>query len=285
MTEKKEKEERNKMSSEYQSYQDAARERYSRHVLAQEKEREKREKEESEKREKEEKIERDHSFIYEKFEEWDQCVTEMKKKDVLHIFDILDLHLLYSMVDEESPWMKLMDQYDRMDELQERVVSLVHFLNEVFNENRGKERKEDREQIREIYSIMKEMIEKTGSDIPIEMMDTERDEEISRQLQEQEDQEMIRMMQERMPGMIGMPSVVPRHEEYYPIQEEKKEEMNDIPPPELPIVSLTSTRVGLRLPTLKALAKSHGLSCSGTKRELAIMLESKRLVRIVDEVD
>ena len=134
--------------------------------------------------------------------------------------------------------------------------------------------------------MMREIIERTGADIPIEMMDTERDEEISRQLQEEEDQEMIKMMHERMPGMIEMP-VFPRHEEYYPypIHEEKKEEMNGLPPPVVPIVSLTSTRVGLRLPTLKALAKSHGLSCSGTKRDLALMLESKGLVRIVERAN
>lgn len=272
------------------NYQNEARERYSRHVLAQEKERQEREKEESEKREREEKIERDHSFIYKQLEDWDQCVEEMKKKD----FEILDLHLLYSMVDTDSPWMKLLSEYDRMDELQERVVRLVHFLNEIFEGNVTERSHNtcdnacDNQQLREIYSMMKEIIERTGSDIPIEMMDTERDEEISRQLQEEEDQEMIKMMQERMPGMIGMPSVFPRHEEYYPdypIHEEKKEEMNGIPPPEVPIVSLTSTRVGLRLPTLKALAKSHGLSCSGTKRDLALMLESKGLVRIVERAN
>lgn len=58
--------------------------------------------------------------------------------------------------------------------------------------------------------------------------------------------------------------------------DEKKEEKEI-----LPTVSLSSTRVGLHLPEMRAIASSNGLSTKGTKKELALRLADAHLIQLI----
>ena len=192
------------------------------------------------KRQKEIKQEEDHRYIYGQFDECDQLLT---KNDDL----IVMLHLYYSIINPH--FMKLLHDYDRMDELQDRVVKLVYFLND-----KSATSQFSLPEIKEMHDVMQRIIQLSETDIPIEMMDTSNDEELSKQLTAQ-----LNFYEEEKD------------------EDEKEEKAIEI----LPAVSLASTRIGLRLPAMRAIAKANGMSCSGSKRELALRLSEKGLIQLI----
>ncbi len=231
-----------------QEYREQARQRFLQSVQ----EREEQLEQEKRESEKQARIEDDHSYVYKQLEEWDRIAESKQEEDIR-------LPLLCSMIDHESRFMKLLTQYDRMDELRERIVCLVHCLNEQCEQS-----KKSLSEIRDIHSIMKEMIEQTGVDITIEMMDTHGDEELTRRLQEEENgfleeyEEKIDLPSSSLPSLLSSSSSS-----------------------SLPKVYLSS-RGGLLLLEMKKLAKSNGIKFSGLDKEhLAKLLEDRGLVEIV----
>lgn len=238
-------------------------------------EREKREKKEKERQElttleNELKKEDDHTYIYEQFDEWDSLSLSKSDQDLGDI--IVTLHLYYSLL---NPYlMGLLKKYDRIDELQERVVKLVHFLNELSQKNQF-----DLHEIREMGNVMEMMIRLSDVDIPIEMMDTTKDEELSKRLHAQLNNENNEN-NENIENIENIKDEEVKEEEKDEVKEEVKEEKEEAVEI-LPSVSLSSTRIGLRLPAMRAIAKANGIPSTGTKKELAERLSACHLVQIV----
>lgn len=241
-----------------------ARRRYEEYYEKEKRERKEKECNELANLENELKIEDDHSYLYEHFDEWDK----------LSITDdlIVTLHLYYSLL---NPYfMRLLKQYDRMDELQERVVKLVHFLNELSQKNQF-----DLHEIREMGNVMEMIIRVSDVDIPIEMMDTTQDEEFSKTLYSQ-----LNNIENNIINNVVIEEKEELIEEKEELIEEKIEEKEEVIEEKieiLPSVSLSSTRIGLRLPALRAIAKANVIPSSGTKKELAERLAVHHLVQIV----
>lgn len=237
---------------ELQKYREEARLRYQR-KQEEAKEFEKEiEREREKQREEEAKKERDHSSIYEMLADWDR-VVEMLNQDM-----ILSLHLLYTILTEER--MDLVRKYDRVDEVQDRVICLVNRLNEL---NEKVEKNTNLDEVREMSVMMQQIIVQSGVDITIQEMNTDGDADFCRELQKEE----------------SFPSF---HEEY-----EEKEMLLPLLPSSSSsssskaFVSLSTTK-GMRLQTLRALARSHGIDFDEkeSRRELAMRLASHGLVRI-----
>lgn len=241
---------------ELQKYREEARLRYQR---KQEEEREfekEMEREREKQREEEAKKERDHSSIYEMLADWDR-VVEMLNQDM-----ILSLHLLYTILTEER--MDLVRKYDRMDEVQERVVRLVNRLNDL---NEKVEKNTNLDEVREISVMMQQIIAQSGVDITIQEMNTDGDADFCRELQNEEEK-------------MSLPFPSFPYEEY----EEKKEMLlpsSSSSSSSKAFVSLSTTK-GMRLQTLRALARSHEIDFDEKegRRELAMRLASHGLVRI-----
>ena len=111
------------------------------------------------------------------------------------------------------------------------------------------------------------MITESGLDIPIEVMDTEKDEEFASRLLEEE----VLLYEENVEEKV----------------EENVEEnvvenvVDNVVETEKPICSFTS-RKGLTIPELKKIAKNHSLSLSGNKEDLCKRLAEHDLVRIIN---
>lgn len=239
---------------------DAARKRYEEYYEQERREKKEREREELKKLENEIKKEEDHSYIYRQFDEWDKLNCEQEEP-------IVTLHLYYSILDPYL--MSLLKEYDRMDELQQRVVKLVHFLNDLSLRDSNRF---NLDEIREMAKIMDMIIRLSDIDISIEMMDTEHDEELSKTLHYDLNHEVYEQKIE---------NVVEEKDENIEENVEEKEDGREEAVEILPSVSLSSTRVGLRLPAMRAIAKTNGILSSGTKKELALRLAAKHLVQIV----
>lgn len=148
------------------------------------------------------------------------------------------LALLLSILTEE--FIEKLEKYDRLYEIQERVSNLVEKINDVCKKSESSLRETN-----EMYAIMKEIISVTKVEIPIQIMNTDDDEEVAKRLEQE-------------------------------IFDEVKEDLFH----EIPIVSLSSNRVGLTLVEIRDLAKRYGIKKTG-KRELAIALAGLNLVKIV----
>ena len=148
------------------------------------------------------------------------------------------LALLLSILTEE--FIEKLEKYDRLYEIQERVSNLVEKINDVCKKSESSLRETN-----EMYAIMKEIISVTKVEIPIQIMNTDDDEEVAKRLEQE-------------------------------IFDEVKEDLFH----EIPIVSLSSNRVGLTLVEIRDLAKRYGIKKTG-KKELAIALAGLNLVKIV----
>ena len=115
---------------------------------------------------------------------------------------------------------------------------------------------------------MKCIIDESGLDISIEVMNTERDEEFANKLLEEE----LRYIQEQqIEERVEEQKVEERVEDEEPLEE---------PLEEKPICSFTSRR-GLTIPELKKIAKKNHLPTSGNKEELCKRLAENDLVQII----
>uniref|UniRef100_A0A6C0KD86 Uncharacterized protein n=1 Tax=viral metagenome TaxID=1070528 RepID=A0A6C0KD86_9ZZZZ len=197
--------------------------------------------------------ERIHSDIYTAFDTWDHTLAEIES-DTLTSLTLLLSILTPSFIDT-------LMATERLDELQQRVVALVERLNDV--QNLVDRPYQDIQHINQIHLLMKTIIATSSVDIPIEVMDTEQDEEISKNLEE----ELLREDIQNIQDIQDIPNVP---------------EFHDLPVVNLPIVSLTSNRVGLRLPELRDIARANRIRHAAlSKRELALRLADSNLVQIL----
>jgi len=214
-------------------------------------------------------LEEVHSYIYVKFEEWDSLVEN---------YEEYTLQILHDIVNDD--FISLLVKYDRLDELQERITRLVHLLNEQ-SELKNEEKKRESGEIREIYKIMKDMIERANVDIPIEMMDTSGDEDFAKKLEIQEysEPDYFQHFQHFQQYEEKDEKVEPEDEDENIKEENKQKNENE----DLPIVSFSSKKEGIRLVDMKKIAKEAGIASiyKMSKHDLGILLESKGLVKIV----
>ena len=172
-------------------------------------------------------IESDHDELV----KWDEISESLENTTT-------KLALLLSILTEE--FIEKLEKYDRLYEIQERVSNLVEKINDVCKKSESSLRETN-----EMYAIMKEIISVTKVEIPIQIMNTDDDEEVAKRL-----------------------------------EQEIFDEVNEDLFHEIPIVSLSSNRVGLTLVEIRDLAKRYGIKKTG-KRELAIALAGLNLVKIV----
>ena len=177
-------------------------------------------------------IESDHAKIYEELEKWDEISESLENMTT-------KLALLLSILTEE--FIEKLEKYERLGEIQERVVRLVEKINEACKQSES-----SLIETNEMYAMMKEIISLTKVEIPIQIMNTDDDEEVAKRLEQ---------------------------DIFDEVTDEVKYE-------DIPIVSLSSNRVGLRLAELRDLAKRYGIKKTG-KKELAISLAGLNLVKIV----
>lgn len=246
-------------------------------------------------------IDSQHSYIYDVLQEWDKIVENLYIEPISTLTLLSDI-ILYKYKD----FLLFLEKYNRFEELQERVIKLVHSLNE-----RQEQTKSSIKEINEIYIIMKEIIDITKVDISIEIMNTEKDEEISRQLDLEFKNDYSnysnystlstpKLNNDYNNYLTTYNKIVEdyrrKHKKY-----EKKEDLSKIDISSMdvddiknieeikiggnikniPSVCISSNSCGLKLVDMKELAKSNGISTSGTKKDLAKKLEEKGLVRVI----
>ena len=234
------------------------------------------------------KYEQDSETFYECLEKW----------DAIHPSSISDIEVIYSLFSIVLPLAK---QLGLFFHIEKRIVSLVESLNDTL-----KTQTLSIEEVRPFYEIMNNMISEAELDIPIEIMDTQRDEEIANEIAnelliselidldlfENENIEEIDTIINRINNIemdekydenveeidtiINRINNMEMDEKYEDEVDEKKEENGD----EKPICSYTS-RKGLTLTQLKDIARLRSLPLSGNKEELCKRLAKYNLVRIV----
>ena len=72
-------------------------------------------------------------------------------------------------------------QYDRLALLEERVIALVHVMNDLCANRRP-----DAHELVELHAMVSRILARAGLDIPIEMMDTTEDQHVATQLYQQQ---------------------------------------------------------------------------------------------------
>lgn len=176
-------------------------------------------------------------------EEMKEFYEMLEKWDSIPPTSIESLEAIYSLFSIVLPIAKKIDLFFHIEK---RVVALVESLNDILKNQRL-----SIHTVRPFFDVMNCMITESGLDIPIEVMDTEKDAEFASRLLEEE----VLLFDEE--------------EELIETQTEK------------PICSFTS-RKGLTIPELKKIAKQHSLSLSGNKEELCKRLADLDLVRIIN---
>jgi hypothetical protein len=176
-------------------------------------------------------------------EEMKEFYEMLEKWDSIPPTSIESLEAIYSLFSIVLPIAKKIDLFFHIEK---RVVALVESLNDILKNQRL-----SIDTVRPFFDVMNCMITESGLDIPIEVMDTEKDDEFASRLLEEE----VLLFDEE--------------EELIETQTEK------------PICSFTS-RKGLTIPELKKIAKQHSLSLSGNKEELCKRLADLDLVRIIN---
>lgn len=179
-------------------------------------------------------------------EEMKEFYEMLEKWDSIPPTSIESLEAIYSLFSIVLPIARKIDLFFHIEK---RVVALVESLNDILKNQRL-----SIDTVRPFFDVMNCMITESGLDIPIEVMDTEKDAEFASRLLEEE----VLLFEEKV-------------EEKF--EEEKVEEK--------PICSFTS-RKGLTIPELKKIAKQYSLSLSGNKEDLCKRLAELDLVRIIN---
>jgi hypothetical protein len=185
-------------------------------------------------------------------EEMKEFYEMLEKWDSIPPTSIESLEAIYSLFSIVLPIARKIDLFFHIEK---RVVALVESLNDILKNQRL-----SIDKVRPFFDVMNCMITESGLDIPIEVMDTEKDAEFASRLLEEE----VLLFEEKF------------EEEKF--EEEKFEEEKV---EEKPICSFTS-RKGLTIPELKKIAKQYSLSLSGNKEDLCKRLAELDLVRIIN---
>lgn len=180
-------------------------------------------------------------------EEMKEFYEMLEKWDSIPPTSIESLEAIYSLFSIVLPIARKIDLFFHIEK---RVVALVESLNDILKNQRL-----SIDTVRPFFDVMNCMITESGLDIPIEVMDTEKDAEFASRLLEEE----VLLFEEKF-------------------EEQKFEEENF---EEKPICSFTS-RKGLTIPELKKIAKQYSLSLSGNKEDLCKRLAELDLVRIIN---
>jgi hypothetical protein len=185
-------------------------------------------------------------------EEMKEFYEMLEKWDSIPPVSIESLEAIYSLFSIVLPVAKKIDLFFHIEK---RVIALVESLNDILKNQRL-----SIDEVRPFFDIMNCMITESGLDIPIEVMDTEKDAEFASRLLEEE-------------VLLYEENTEEKHEERV---EERIDERLD-----KPICSFTS-RKGLTIPELKKIAKQHSLPLSGNKEDLCKRLAEQDLVQIID---
>ena len=181
----------------------------------------------------------------------------------------------------------LFQQYDRMDELRERTVQLVETVN-----TQHELIPHTNDDVRHVHEVMKALLETCGVNVPIEIMDVSQDETMAQRIQDE------LFHEHSIPDVSGehvnpnpydhqAPFQFPSPGTDRPmsvlatmLQQLQQQQQQPMVHDGVPICSI-SKRIGLTVPQLKAIARTHLLSQQGTKEELCYRLQQAGLVRIV----
>jgi hypothetical protein len=188
-----------------------------------------------------EEIEKEMKEFYEMLEKWDSIQPT----------SIDALEAIYSLFSIVLPIAKKIDLFFHIEK---RVVALVESLNDILKNQRL-----SIDTVRPFFNVMNCIITESGLDIPIEVMDTEKDEEFASRLLEEE----VLLYEENVEANV------------------EENVVENVVETEKPICSFTS-RKGLTIPELKKIAKNHSLSLSGNKEDLCKRLADHDLVRIIN---
>jgi hypothetical protein len=243
------------------------------------------------------KHEQDFETFYECLEKW----------DAIHPSSITDIEVIYSLFSIVLPLAK---QLGLFFHIEKRIVGLVESLNDTL-----KTQTLSIEEVRPFYEIMNSMISEAELDIPIEIMDTQRDEEIANEIanellinelidldlfenenieqnveaidtiinrinnmeMDEKYEDEVEQNVEAIDTIINRINNMEMDEKYEDEVDEKKEENID---DDKPICSYTS-RKGLTLTKLKDIARLSSLPLHGNKEDLCKRLAKYNLVRIV----
>jgi len=186
---------------------------------------------------------------------------------VLHLWDTLLITFpitveamkdLHTHVHEVIP---LFQRYDRMEEIQERMIHVIEIVNtqhEVIPHSV--------EEVKRVHDVMKNMIDTCQVDVTIETMDVSQDETMAQRVQEELFHDVPLVPLDHLAPMDFLNPI--DHDMYLPF------------PIQRPICSYTR-RVGLTVPQLKELARTHHISQQGSKEDLCRRLADAGWVTIV----
>jgi hypothetical protein len=186
--------------------------------------------------------------------------------DTLHTIFPISIESIMNLCNLIKEHVILFQQYQRMEEIQERMVHLIEILNtqhEVILHSV--------EDVKRIQDRMTELIHLCNIDVTIESMDVSQDEFIAHQIQEELFNDIHHQLDPTfdeiyLHDQIEIPIQIPIQNQY--------ENRNK------PICSYTK-RIGLTVPELKQIAIVHHLSHKGSKEELCKRLADADLVTIV----
>ena len=190
-------------------------------------------------------------------EEMKEFYEMLEKWDSIPPTSIESLEAIYSLFSIVLPIARKIDLFFHIEK---RVVALVESLNDILKNQRL-----SIDKVRPFFDVMNCMITESGLDIPIEVMDTEKDAEFASRLLEEE----VLLFEEKV------------EEEKFEEEKFEEEKFEEEKVEEKPICSFTS-RKGLTIPELKKIAKQYSLSLSGNKEDLCKRLAELDLVRIIN---
>lgn len=184
--------------------------------------------------------------------------------DTLHTIFPISIESIMNLCNLIKEHVILFQQYQRMEEIQERMVHLIEILNtqhEVILHSV--------EDVKRIQDRMTELIHLCNIDVTIESMDVSQDEFIAHQIQE----ELFNDIHHQLDPTFD--EIYLHDQIQIPIQNQYENENRN-----KPICSYTK-RIGLTVPELKQIAIVHHLSHKGSKEELCKRLADADLVTIV----
>jgi len=101
---------------------------------------------------------------------------------IINLNESDDLFLSLQLIDSQlETIINLIEKYNRLKEIQEKIIPLVEMLNKIFEYKKNK----PPSYVENINEIVHRIFQKAKVDIPIELMDTEKDEEYALKLQEE----------------------------------------------------------------------------------------------------
>ena len=147
-------------------YRENARMKYERHIKQ-------KQEEESEKFAEQMKLTEENDDVLSFLTSIDSSLIELESNDTIELLKIMESQI--------ESIIHLVKKHNHLPTLQEKMSSLVEVLNKMHDRH-----KNNLENVRTIALIIKDIFKLTEVDIPIEVMDVSDDENVARQIQENE---------------------------------------------------------------------------------------------------